>query len=203
MSKKLKVTLVHSAIHRPRSQKEVIKGLGLRKLNHSRVLQDTPSIRGMIRKVQHLVRVDTADTAATILQDEVDQQSADHEVGHYTMANHLNLSFFCHWITIESSPVKGSNWTAGGSAGIGFWHEPTLEQWGDYLYGGMAAQILGMFDRNPSMDPDEALSRVWSMGANDQKLFKERGGVNGQDRLLRVIKILGSYFLGGVEDSIL
>jgi len=115
------------------------------------------------------------------------------------MANLLNLSFFCHWITIESSPVKDSDWTAGGSVGIGFWHKPNLEQWGDYLYGGMAAQILGVFDRNPSMDTDAALQRVLAMGANDQKLFMEQGGVNGQDRLLRVMKMIGPYFLGSLK----
>lgn len=61
MARKLKVTLVRSPIHRFETQKETIKGLGLRKLHGSRVLQDTPSIRGMIRKVQHLVTIEPAD----------------------------------------------------------------------------------------------------------------------------------------------
>ena len=61
MALKLKVTLVRSPIHREASQKETVKGLGLRHLNHSRVLEDSQSIRGMIRKIQHLVTVEPAD----------------------------------------------------------------------------------------------------------------------------------------------
>ncbi len=63
MALKLKVTLVRSTIHRDHSQKATVRGLGLRHLNHSRVLEDTPAIRGMIRKVQHLVAVEAADDA--------------------------------------------------------------------------------------------------------------------------------------------
>ena len=58
MATKLKVTLVRSTIDRQKTQKLTVKGLGLRKLNHSVVLEDTDSIRGMIRKVQHLVTVE-------------------------------------------------------------------------------------------------------------------------------------------------
>lgn len=61
MAHKLKVTLVRSTIDRPETQKRTVKGLGLRKLNHSVVLEDTDSIRGMIRKVQHLVAVEPAE----------------------------------------------------------------------------------------------------------------------------------------------
>ena len=61
MALKLKVTLVRSPIHREQSQKDTVRGLGLRRLNASRVLDDTPSIRGMIRKIQHLVAVEPAD----------------------------------------------------------------------------------------------------------------------------------------------
>ena len=61
MALKLKVTLVRSAIHREQSQKDTVRGLGLRHLHQSRVLEDTPSIRGMIRKIQHLVTVEPAD----------------------------------------------------------------------------------------------------------------------------------------------
>ena len=61
MALKLKVTLVRSPIHREASQKATVVGLGLRHLNHSAVLEDTPSIRGMIRKIQHLVTVEPAD----------------------------------------------------------------------------------------------------------------------------------------------
>ena len=58
MAKKLKVTLVRSTIDRQKSQKETVRGLGLRRLHHSVILEDTPAIRGMIRKVQHLVAVE-------------------------------------------------------------------------------------------------------------------------------------------------
>lgn len=57
MALKLKVTLVRSPIDRTQKQKDTVRGLGLRRLNQSSVLEDTPAIRGMIRKVQHLVTV--------------------------------------------------------------------------------------------------------------------------------------------------
>ncbi|EDM76419.1 ribosomal protein L30 [Plesiocystis pacifica SIR-1] len=64
MALKLKVTLVRSPIDRTKKQKDTVRGLGLRRMNHSVVLEDTPSIRGMIRKVQHLVAVEPADDAS-------------------------------------------------------------------------------------------------------------------------------------------
>jgi large subunit ribosomal protein L30 len=63
MALKLKVTLVRSTIHREQSQKDTVRGLGLRRLHHTRVLEDSPAIRGMILKVQHLVSVEPADDA--------------------------------------------------------------------------------------------------------------------------------------------
>lgn len=58
--KKLKITLVKSAIARPGKHKVVVAGLGLRKLNHSVVRLDTPQIRGMINKISHLILVEEA-----------------------------------------------------------------------------------------------------------------------------------------------
>lgn len=58
MAIKLKVTLVHSGINRRQDQKDTIRGLGLTKLGKQVVLNDTPAIRGMIRKVSHLVKVE-------------------------------------------------------------------------------------------------------------------------------------------------
>ena len=58
--KKIVVTQVASAIRRKYDQAETLKGLGLTKLHKSRVLDDTPSIRGMINKIKHLVRVEEA-----------------------------------------------------------------------------------------------------------------------------------------------
>jgi large subunit ribosomal protein L30 len=53
------VTLVQtgSPIGRRFDQEATLKGLGLNKLHRQRTLEDTPSVRGMIRKVQHLVKV--------------------------------------------------------------------------------------------------------------------------------------------------
>ncbi|MBX7078875.1 MAG: 50S ribosomal protein L30 [Nannocystaceae bacterium] len=58
MALQLKVTLVRSAINRSESQKRTVKGLGLTKLHRSAVHPDNDAIRGMIRKVQHLVTVE-------------------------------------------------------------------------------------------------------------------------------------------------
>ena len=55
---KLKVTLKHSAIGRPKKQLSHLKGLGLRKIGSTRVLENTPAVRGMVKKVLHLVDVE-------------------------------------------------------------------------------------------------------------------------------------------------
>jgi len=57
---KIKVTQVGSTIGRRRDQEATLIGLGLNKMNRSRVLEDTPAVRGMITKVQHLVQVEKA-----------------------------------------------------------------------------------------------------------------------------------------------
>jgi large subunit ribosomal protein L30 len=59
--KKIKVTQVGSPIGRESSQEATLKGLGLNKRHRSRVLEDTPAVRGMITKVQHLLRVEPAE----------------------------------------------------------------------------------------------------------------------------------------------
>ena len=55
---KLKVIQTGSPIGRPADQRETLIGLGLNKMNRSRQLEDTPAIRGMIKKVSHLVKVE-------------------------------------------------------------------------------------------------------------------------------------------------
>ena len=55
---KLRVTQVRSVIDRPRDQKDTVRRLGLHRINDSVVKDDRPEIRGMIRKVEHLVRVE-------------------------------------------------------------------------------------------------------------------------------------------------
>ncbi len=56
---RVKVTQVKSAIGRKPDQHATLAGLGLRKVNMERVLEDTPSVRGMINKVKHLLSVET------------------------------------------------------------------------------------------------------------------------------------------------
>ncbi|MBK8523444.1 MAG: 50S ribosomal protein L30 [Zoogloeaceae bacterium] len=54
--KKIKVTLVKSLIGTKQSHRATVRGLGLRRLNSTSELQDTPSVRGMINKVSYLVK---------------------------------------------------------------------------------------------------------------------------------------------------
>jgi large subunit ribosomal protein L30 len=61
MAIKLKVTQVKSGIGRPETQRKTLEGLGLRGPHRSVVLQDSDAVRGMIRKVSHLVTVESAD----------------------------------------------------------------------------------------------------------------------------------------------
>jgi large subunit ribosomal protein L30 len=56
--KKIKVTLVKSIIGTKQDHRATVRGLGLRKLNSSSELIDTPAVRGMIHKVQYLVKVE-------------------------------------------------------------------------------------------------------------------------------------------------
>ncbi len=61
VDKTVRVTQIKSAIRRPRDQQATLVGLGLNKINRTRELPDTPSVRGMINKVAHLVRVEEGD----------------------------------------------------------------------------------------------------------------------------------------------
>ena len=53
----LTVKQIASPIGRPKDQRQTLAGLGLNKLGRTRTLEDTPAVRGMIRKVAHLVEV--------------------------------------------------------------------------------------------------------------------------------------------------
>ena len=55
---KLKVTLVKSINRRTRQHKSCVSGLGLRRIGHSMIVDDTPENRGMINKVNYLLTVD-------------------------------------------------------------------------------------------------------------------------------------------------
>ncbi|MCU0599594.1 MAG: 50S ribosomal protein L30 [Desulfobacterales bacterium] len=54
----LKISLVKSMAGRPEKHRKVLRGMGLTKLNRAVELEDTPSIRGMVQKVVHLVKVE-------------------------------------------------------------------------------------------------------------------------------------------------
>jgi large subunit ribosomal protein L30 len=56
--KTIKITQVGSPIGRPDDQRATLIGLGLNKMHRSRELEDTPAVRGMVRKVRHLVRIE-------------------------------------------------------------------------------------------------------------------------------------------------
>jgi large subunit ribosomal protein L30 len=54
----VRVTLVRSTIGKPKDQEATVRSLGLRKLHQTVELQDTPSVRGMVKKVRHLLNVE-------------------------------------------------------------------------------------------------------------------------------------------------
>lgn len=56
-NKTITVQQIRSAIRRPDKQTQTLIGLGLNKLNRRRTLEDTPSVRGMINSISHLVRI--------------------------------------------------------------------------------------------------------------------------------------------------
>ena len=56
-SKRVRITQIGSPIGRRKDQRETLVGLGLNKMHRTRELQDSPEVRGMIRKVQHMVTV--------------------------------------------------------------------------------------------------------------------------------------------------
>ena len=61
MTKKLRVTQRRSVIDRPKDQKVTVRRLGLHRIRDSVIKDDTPDVRGMISKVQHLVEVEEVD----------------------------------------------------------------------------------------------------------------------------------------------
>ena len=56
--KKIKVTQIKSAIGYDKRQRNHLKGLGIRRMHHSVEVEDTPSVRGMINKIPHLLKVE-------------------------------------------------------------------------------------------------------------------------------------------------
>ena len=58
MAGAFKITLIRSVIGRAEKHRRIVRSLGLRKLNSTVVLRDTPSARGMINKISHLLRIE-------------------------------------------------------------------------------------------------------------------------------------------------
>lgn len=58
MAEKLKITLVKSTIGAVPKNRKTVEALGLRKLHHSVEMPDNPAVRGMVRQVRHLVKVE-------------------------------------------------------------------------------------------------------------------------------------------------
>lgn len=54
--KTIKVTLIKSVIGTKQDHRATVRGLGLRRINHTSLLEDTPAVRGMIKKVAYLVK---------------------------------------------------------------------------------------------------------------------------------------------------
>ncbi|HVK38877.1 MAG TPA: 50S ribosomal protein L30 [Candidatus Kapabacteria bacterium] len=54
----LKITQIRSVIDRPEKQKRTIEALGLGRPNRSRIIEDTPQMRGMLRVVEHLLKIE-------------------------------------------------------------------------------------------------------------------------------------------------
>jgi len=57
MVRKIYITLIKSHIGRPKKHRDVLVGMGLTKINKTVQLLDTPETRGMVKKVEHLVRI--------------------------------------------------------------------------------------------------------------------------------------------------
>jgi large subunit ribosomal protein L30 len=57
---KVRITQIKSAIRRPADQKRTLIALGIKKLHNAREMEDSPAVMGMIRKVEHLLKIEKA-----------------------------------------------------------------------------------------------------------------------------------------------
>ena len=57
---KVKITQIKSSIRRPEDQKRTLIALGLKQLHKARVIEESPAVSGMIRKVEHLLKIEKA-----------------------------------------------------------------------------------------------------------------------------------------------
>ena len=58
MAKQMKITMIKSRIGRSTKQRQILDGLGLRKIRQTVVREDTPSIRGMVKKLEFMLRIE-------------------------------------------------------------------------------------------------------------------------------------------------
>lgn len=63
MAQTLRITQVRSTIGRPQNQRDTVRSLGLKRIRHTVHQPDRPEIRGMLRKIPHLVEWELVDTA--------------------------------------------------------------------------------------------------------------------------------------------
>jgi len=56
-AKEIRIQQIRSAIGRPRPQREVLRSLGLRRIRHVVLREDTPAVRGMVNKIPHLAQI--------------------------------------------------------------------------------------------------------------------------------------------------
>lgn len=66
MSTVIKITQRRGLSQKPEAQRLIVKGLGLRRIGHTVTLRDTPAIRGMVEKVQHLVDIEVVKGTAPL-----------------------------------------------------------------------------------------------------------------------------------------
>ncbi|MDI6776440.1 MAG: 50S ribosomal protein L30 [Syntrophales bacterium] len=66
VGKKLKITQIRSYIGRPEKQRKILHGMGLGRLNRTVLLNNTPEIRGMVKKVIHLLSVEELEEGAEV-----------------------------------------------------------------------------------------------------------------------------------------
>ena len=60
MKKSLSIKLIKSVIGKPEKQRKIVRAIGLRRINHEVLHEDTPMIRGMIHKISHMLEVSEA-----------------------------------------------------------------------------------------------------------------------------------------------
>jgi large subunit ribosomal protein L30 len=77
MAKKLRITQVGSAIGRNFDQKGTLKALGIRKVNQTVIKDDTPQIRGMIRKIRHLLVVEEIEKVEKVRETAASESEKD------------------------------------------------------------------------------------------------------------------------------